>query len=306
MEQSPSEIIMVRPRNFAFDPTTADSNAFQNRPDKDKETLVKAKAIQEFDQVVKRFREVGIHVKVFEDNEDPIPKPDAIFPNNWFSTHSNGMVLIYPMLSPNRQAERRLDVIDYLIGTNKVKEILDMSANERNDNILEGTGSIVFDHLNKIAYACRSPRTSDLVFNRVCNLLNYKPVMFNSHDSNGKLIYHTNVILWIGSKAIGVCLDSIKDAKEKELVSSYLRLGDREILDLNQSEILGFAGNCLELRNDQGQTFLAISKRAMEAMNAKHVDQLKPCFHDILECDVETIEHVGGGGIRCMIAGVHL
>eukprot|EP00095_Tigriopus_kingsejongensis_P008559 maker-scaffold548_size139981-snap-gene-0.25 protein:Tk08559 transcript:maker-scaffold548_size139981-snap-gene-0.25-mRNA-1 annotation:"amidinotransferase" len=305
MEQSPAEIVMVKPKHFAFDESTANSNAFQNKPTETGEAI-KVKALAEFEAVVELFAKASVKVKVFEDTDEPMPKPDAIFPNNWFSTHSNGMVFLYPMLTKGRQAERRLDIIDYLIQTGKVKEIIDLSHNERNGMILEGTGSIVFDHSNKIGYACRSPRTSDVLFQRVCQLLGYQAVMFNAYDSMGQLVYHTNVILWIGTKAIGVCLDSITDAKEKAMVLQNLKMGHRQIMDLSHAEILGFGGNCLEIRNTQGQLLLAMSRRAFNTMRDDFRQIIRKSFHDILICDVDTIEHVGGGGIRCMIAGVHL
>lgn len=293
---------MVRPASFGYNLETAKDNAMMNRA-VDLDNL-NAKAQKEFDNAVELLRRHGVTVHVFEDSPE-VEKPDAIFPNNWFSTHHNGLVVIYPMLAETRRIERRSDVIHFLQDNKKVSEILDLSEYETKGQILEGTGSIIFDYLNKKAYACRSSRTDSNLLDILCAKLDFEPILFSSNDDNGIPFYHTNVMMWIGDKVAAVCDQSIPDEKEREFVMRSLIASGRHIIRLSYEEVSGFAGNCLQLQTGNGKPVLAISARALSRLSTENRSTLEK-FVDFVECDVTTIEHVGGGGIRCMIAEIHL
>ena len=302
--QSPKEVIMIRPAAFGFDEDTMASNAFQNLP-KDSEKKVHEQALEEFDQVVHLLKANGVTVVVF--NDQPLPaKPDAIFPNNWFSTHADGSVFIYPMMAASRRLEQRSDIIKYLEDVHKVTRLTDLKKYEDDGLFLEGTGSIVFDHLYRRAYACQSSRTHPNLLRMVCTALDFEPVIFQASDSSGKPIYHTNVMMWIGTMVAAVCIDAITDPNEKVMVSNELKSTGREILWLSHAEMMAFAGNCLELRTRQEQELvLAISHTAVKALSPLNLAALQRQLR-LIEVHIPTIEAVGGGGVRCMLAGVHL
>jgi len=302
MSQTTSHLLMVRPANFGFNEQTAGSNAFQqNNADQQQ---VQQKALQEFDAFVALLQGHGIDVSVIEDTDEPT-KPDAIFPNNWVSFHDNGDVLVYPMQAENRRLERNEAGIRKLEEKFKVKHIIDLSRFEKQDKFLEGTGSMVLDRENKIAYACLSPRTDAEVLDTFCQHLKYQAVTFNATDANNQAIYHTNVMMCVGSKFAVICLDSIQNSIEKQTVTVSLQNTGKKIIAITLDQMNRFAGNMLEVQNKDGQSLLIMSHSAHQSLTAEQVTTLEQ-FTQIVSADLNTIETIGGGSARCMLAEVHL
>ncbi|WP_282036859.1 citrulline utilization hydrolase CtlX [Saccharicrinis aurantiacus] len=303
MQQVTDTILLIRPANFGYNTETASSNAFQNNVELSP-NQIKDKSLLEFDEVVKQLRENFINVIVFDDTISPI-KPDAIFPNNWASYHHDGKVLLYPMAAPNRRLERRMDIINSLSKEFEISEMIDLSHHEKKGKYLESTGSIIFDHVNKIAYACLSDRTNKELLLEVCDLLKYKPIHFNALDDKNKAIYHTNVMMCITENTAIVCLESIKDASEKKIVTDSLTESGHEIIDISLKQVKALAGNMLGVINKMGDRILVMSKSAHESLNTDQINNISE-HSKILPLDVSTIEKIGGGSIRCMIAEIFL
>ena len=301
--QSTTNILLIKPSSFVFNVETAASNAFQIELHESEEEI-REKKLREFEAFVTTLKSKGVNVFVFNDTIIPA-KPDAIFPNNWVTFHADETVILYPMFAPNRRLERRLDIIDSLKENFKVTKILDLSKYEKEHRYLEGTGSIIFDHTNKIAYACLSPRTDKELFVEVCNYLNYKPVYFYAHDKGGKEIYHTNVMMCIGEKFSVICLDSINDNDERDLVCSSLTETGHEIIDITFEQMNNFAGNMLEIKTNNNKSILALSQSAFDSLTANQKNQLGK-YIELVPLSIKTIETIGGGSARCMIAEVFL
>jgi hypothetical protein len=301
-QQTTSTILMIRPVNFVFNEQTAESNAFQNRYAG--QQRVQDKALQEFDRFVNILRENGVEVIVIDDTAEP-HTPDSIFPNNWVSFHNDGTVFLYPMMAENRRLERREDVIMQLEDEFKVKHVIDLSHFEHENEFLEGTGSMVLDRENKIAYACLSPRTNKTVLEAFCKDSGYKSVLFHAVDQNGMEIYHTNVLMCIGSSYAVICLDSIKDEAEKQNVINSLQSTQKQIIAISFEQMNHFAGNMLEVQNKSGESLLVMSKSAWESLNYEQRTILSS-FSKPIYSDISTIENNGGGSARCMMAEVHL
>jgi len=234
---------MVRPAAFGFNQQTGVDNHYQDA-NAAGENCVEV-ALAEFDQAVQQLREAGIQVKVFQDSEDPV-KPDAIFPNNWISCHETGEVVLFPMATANRRLERRSDIVSWLKNNFKVTRVLDLSKHEQAGKYLEGTGSIVFDHLHKRAFACRSHRTDGAVLEELCQEIGYTPQLFEATDLKGRAIYHTNVLLAIGQRWAVFCQDACKE-KEGEEVTHLLKEGGRTVVMVSQEQVESLAGNCYEV-----------------------------------------------------------
>jgi len=300
--QSTSHILMIRPINFGFNEETAASNAFQNR-NADRNG-VKEKARAEFDGMVAILRENEVDVTVIEDTPEPYT-PDSIFPNNWVSFHADGTVFLYPMQAENRRLERREDIIAKLEDRFEVKHIIDLSRFERENKFLEGTGSMVLDRENKVAYACISPRTDREVLALFCEQAGYKEVSFHAFDEYHQAIYHTNVLMCIGSKFAVICLDSITNDDEKNAVTAILKLTNKEIVNISFEQMNQFAGNMLEVKSKNGESLIVMSKNAFNALDEDQKNTLKK-FGDLVYADINTIETNGGGSARCMMAEVHL
>ncbi|MFI5162005.1 MAG: citrulline utilization hydrolase CtlX [Sphingobacteriales bacterium] len=301
-EQTTSTILMIRPVNFGFNEQTAGSNAFQNRNAEQQQ--VQDKALKEFDGLVELLRENGVEVIVVDDTPEP-HTPDSIFPNNWVSFHSDGTVFLYPMMAENRRLERREDIVMGLEDEFKIKHVIDLSRFEHEHQFLEGTGSMVLDRENKIAYACLSPRTDKEVMDLFCKESGYKAVLFHAVDESGMDIYHTNVLMCIGSKFAVICLDSIKDEDEKNSVISILKLTHKDIIAITFTQMNQFAGNMLELKNKAGDSLLVMSLNAYNSLSSDQKTALER-YCRLLYADINTIENNGGGSARCMIAEVHL
>jgi hypothetical protein len=302
MNHQPRTILMIRPVKFGYNEQTAESNAFQN-PDADQQD-VQEKALAEFDAFVQLLRDNGVDVTVIEDTPEP-HTPDSIFPNNWVSFHENGDVFLYPMQAENRRLERREDIIRKLEERFKVNHVIDLSRFEKQDQFLEGTGSMVLDRENKIAYACISPRTDEEVLDTFCQHTGYKPVLFNAVDKNGKAIYHTNVLMAVAAKYVVICLEAIADDDEMEAVIDAIAESEKEIIAISFEQMNHFAGNMLEVYNDKGESLIVMSQAAWESLDDEQKEVLSS-FSKPVYADISTIERNGGGSVRCMMAEVWL
>lgn len=299
--QAPRAVIMIRPHHFQPNAETAQDNGFQTtRSDAPAEELAK-RAYDEVTGMVDALRGEGVEVNLFEDTRED--RPDAVFPNNWFSTHSGGHVAVYPMYSKNRRIERRQDVLEMLKARYRVQDIIDYSGLEQDDLFLEGTGAMVLDHVERVAYAARSKRTSEVLLERFCTHFNYEPMVFDAHDANGMPIYHTNVLMCIGSEVALIGLDTILDTNRREEVRERLERGGREVIALTQKQIAEFTGNAIELQGKDGRV-LAMSSRALAALQPEQRWRIE-AYLKILPLDIPTLE-MAGGSVRCTIAGIHL
>jgi hypothetical protein len=289
--QTTDNVLMVRPSAFGYNEQTAESNVFQKRLEGENADL-SARAVQEFDSFVGLLRSKGVGVIVIEDTADPI-KTDAVFPNNWLSLHRSGIAVIYPMAAENRRHERRLDVIELLRRDFDLKELIDLTAFEHEGKFLEGTGSIVFDHNARVAYACESPRTNVEVLNAVCDRIGYSPFPFRAVDQSGRDIYHTNVMMCIGEEFAVVCSESISQGD----VAAHLAAAGREIIDISFDQMYAFAGNMLAL----SPNLLVMSDTARRSLRTDQLSRLESRT-EILSPRIFTIETLGGGSVRCMLA----
>ncbi len=300
--QSTSSVLMVRPCQFYPNPETAADNVFQARVDCAVDALSEA-ARREFDAAVQTLRAAGVNVHVFEDTAEP-KKPDAVFPNNWISTHHDGRIAVFPMYSALRRRERRHDIIGELHKHYRVTEIIDYSVFEEKDCWLEGTGSLVLDHLNRIAYVSLSNRSNPKVIRRFAEDFSYEPVTFTSIGSDGQPIYHTNVMMCIGTAFALVGLEIIRNKVERQQVRRRLERSAKDIVELSPYQIANFAGNAIELHNGHGEKLLVLSQRAIRVLTEEQLARLTRYVH-LVPLDLPTIE-LGGGSARCMIATIHL
>ncbi len=299
--QAPSAVVMIRPHAFASNPETRDDNAFQTLANRSAEATSVA-ARDEHDKAVEKLRSAGVTVHVFDDHGD-LDTPDSVFPNNWFSTHPGGHVAIYPMFVPSRRRERRADVIELLKQDYRVQDVIDYSGLEQDDLALEGTGAMVLDHVARIAYTVKSNRADPVLLERFCTHFNYEPIAFEARDATGRDVYHTNVLMGIGTHYALICLDMIPDAERRATVRARLEESGRTVIDLTHDQIAEFAGNAIELMGDDGLV-LALSSRAMAALRPDQIAAIEASATP-LPLSVPTIE-TAGGSVRCMIAGVHL
>lgn len=301
--QSTNNILLIRPSNFVFNTQTVDSNAFQNVITASAEDIQK-NVFNEFETFAEILQSKGVNVSIVDDTAIP-QKPDAIFPNNWVSFHPNGTVILYPMFAPNRRLERRLDIIEILKKDYEITNVIDLSINEKDNIFLEGTGSIVFDHNNKIAYACISPRTNKNLFIDVCIQLGYQPIYFTANDINGKEIYHTNVMMCVGETFVVICLDSINNIEEKQKVTDSILQTNKELIAISFEQMNHFAGNMLELKTSDSNTIVALSKTSFDSLTTHQRKRLQT-HCELVPLNIKTIETIGGGSARCMIAEIFL
>jgi hypothetical protein len=300
--QNTDSVLMIRPARFYPNPETAADNAFQRDANRDLDALTLV-VRKEFDAAVQTLRAAGVNVHVFEDTAEP-EKPDAVFPNNWMSTHHDGRIVLFPMYSGLRRRERRQDIVEELRKHYRVTDVIDYSALEDEGCYLEGTGSLVFDHLNKIAYVSLSNRSNPKMIQRFADDFSYEPVIFTSIGSNGQPIYHTNVMMCIGTDFAMVGLDVIPDKSERQQVRARLEKTEKEIVELSPDQIASFAGNAIELQNKSGEKLLALSSRAAGALTEEQRETLTR-YARLLPLELPTIE-LGGGSARCMMATIHL
>ena len=300
--QSTNSVLMIRPARFYPNPETATDNAFQRNAEHGSGALTLV-ARKEFDAAVQTLRAAGVNVHVFEDTAEP-EKPDAVFPNNWISTHPDGRIALFPMYSALRRRERRQDIVEELRKHYRVTEVIDYSAFEDDRCCLEGTGSLVFDHPNKIAYVSLSNRSNPKVIQRFAEDFSYEPVTFTSIGSNGQPIYHTNVMMCIGTAFAMVGLEMIPNKAERQRVRARLEKTGKVIMELSVDQIANFAGNAIELHNQSGEKLLVLSSRAGHALTEDQRKRLSR-YARLIPLELPTIE-LGGGSARCMVATIHL
>lgn len=297
-------LLMIWPAAFAFNPETAGNNTFQRAPQADALERVQARVQEEFGRLVETLHSEKLNILVFEDQPIP-PKPDAVFPNNWLATMPGGEMLLFPIYAPLRRKERRSDIINLLMKRYPFKKLTDLSSFENEDRFLEGTGSMVFDHAAKIAYACRSKRTDEALFIDFCRQRGYRPMIFSAKEPEGHDIYHTNVMMSIGKGMALVCFESMPIREERKKLRSSLTKSGKELIDVSLRQMQNFACNALEVDNMEGRSLLLMSSRAYGSLDAAQRQQIE-AHARIIHSDIPNIEHVGGGSVRCMLAELHL
>ncbi|HTL08940.1 MAG TPA: arginine deiminase-related protein [Chitinophagaceae bacterium] len=300
-KQTTAHLLMIRPVAFTFNEETAVNNAFQAAGHA---ADAQQKALQEFDAFVALLRKNGVDVTVIEDTPEPAT-PDSIFPNNWISFHSNGSIVLYPMYARNRRLERKPTVLAALEAEFGKQRIIDLTAHEAENVFLEGTGSMVLDRENKIAYACLSPRTDYFVLTEFCEQMGYSPLVFDAVDQQGQPIYHTNVLMCVASKYVVICLEAIPAQHEREEVQQSIRNSGKEIVDISYDQMNHFAGNMLQVSSSSGEPLLVMSSQAFQSLSAAQKEKLSG-YNRIIHSPLTTIETNGGGSARCMMAEIHL
>lgn len=297
--QTAKKILMVRPARFAYNEQTAMNNYFQNKASI---SNLNEMALQEFDNFVETLRSCKIEVIVVQDSIDP-HTPDSIFPNNWFSTHSTGELVLYPMFAENRRLERKSQFLKIIEEHYSAHKVIDLSDWENKNRFLEGTGSLILDHNNRIVYACRSERTDDIVFEEFYTKMNFEPQLFNAYDENQKNIYHTNVMMSIGKSIAVICAESIVDEKRRENIVNSLKKSKKEVIEISFEQMRSFCANILELHNSENENYLIMSETAKNAFTDSQKEILdRHCR--IISSSLDTIEQTGGGSARCMIAEI--
>ena len=306
MKQSTNSILMIRPNNFGYNEETALDNHYQNQGFLDMNSNDNAQ--KEFDNMVFNLRQNGISVYVFQD-DDINYTPDSIFPNNWISFHENGDVGLYPMYAENRRLERRPEVIKFLEDEGfNIDNIVDYSSAESENKFLEGTGSMILDRENRIAYCSISKRSNEDLFIEFCEDFEFTPVLFNSYQSVGDKrlpIYHTNVMMCVATNYVVICLDSIDDKKQGKNVSNFINESGKKLIEISENQVESFAGNMLELLNDKGDSILVMSKSAENSLSEIQKNSIKK-YSKIISSNINTIEVCGGGSARCMMAEIFL
>lgn len=298
-----STILMVRPAAFGFNAETAANNYFQSNPDISKKQLQQT-ALTEFDNMVQTLRSHDINVLVIEDTKEPV-KPDAIFPNNWFSTSPDGTVAVFPMYAANRRTEKRDDILQQIAKDFVVKDLQDWSEYEVEGRFLEGTGSMVIDYENKMIYACVSERTSLSVLEKYAATNGYQAIVFLATDKNGMPVYHTNVAMALGEGFCVLCEEAIEEEWELIAVRQLLESTDHIIIAITREQMHQFAGNMLQVKNNKEKNFLIVSQTAFDSLRMEQRQMLE-AYSTLLPVAVPTIEQVEGGSVRCMMAEVFL
>lgn len=299
--QAPAAVVMVRPHAFCSNPDTLQDNAYQSVATPLDAPDVAARAYAEVSDMIEQLRAAGVRVHVFED--PGALTPDSVFPNNWFSTHAGGHIALYPMARPSRRGERRCDILTYLKQHYRVQDVIDYSGLEQDGIYLEGTGAMVLDHLDRVAYVARSRRADPLALERFCTHFNFEPMVFDAADRRGQPVYHTNVLMCIGSEFAMAGFDMLTDADRRRQVQQRLAESGRMVLHLTENQIAEFAGNAIELQG-RDHRVLALSARAWHALDREQQHRLER-FVQVLPLAVPTIE-LAGGSVRCMLAGIHL
>ena len=290
---------MVRPARFAFNEETAQNNYFQQPSGSES---VAEKALEEFDTFVRLLRANDVDVTVVQDSPEPWT-PDSIFPNNWFSSHLTGELVLYPMFAPNRRQERKREVLELLRRKMNHRKVVNLTPWEEEGEFLEGTGSMIFDRDRGVAYCCRSPRTSEKVLAEFCSRMNYDALLFDAVDAQGNAIYHTNVMMEVGTQVAVICLEAIRDEGEQRKVVSRLTAAGKIIVEITLDQMNHFAGNMLEIKSRGGEPLMVMSSSARKALTPDQ-ERTIATFTRILSSDLGTIEANGGGSARCMVAEI--
>ena len=295
------EILMVRPFQFYFNQQTAANNFFQSNINIENANEL---AIAEFDTMVEKLRAHQIKVNVVQDTKDP-STPDSIFPNNWVSTHTNGTLCLYPMFAENRRAERKSTVINFLQSNYKIENTLDLTDLEKEGIFLEGTGSMVLDHQNKIAYGCLSERLDKEAFISWCDKMQFKPITFKAVDDKAQPIYHTNVLMCMANQFVVICLDSIPNEQERQMLLDSFARTNKEVIEISQDQLNHFAGNMLQVFDITEKPHLIMSEQAYKSLHTAQLKSLEK-YNPLLPISIPTIEALGGGSTRCMMAEIYL
>ncbi len=307
MKQLSPYILMIRPAQFRMNEQTAVNNYFQSQTGLTPKEVV-TKAQQEFDAYVAVLRSKGVQVTVVQDTEDP-DTPDALFPNNWVSFHSDGTVVLYPMFAENRRLERREAILEILEEDGfLISEVMDYTAAENENIFLEGTGSLLLDRVNKKAYCALSVRAHEGLFIEFCEDFEYTPVIFNALQTVGDKrlpIYHTNVMMCLAESFAVICLDCIDDKKERKNVLSHLKADGKEVIAISEAQMHAFAGNMLQLLGSNDTPYLVMSTTAYQSLTREQLSKIQ-AHCEIIHSDLHTIETAGGGSARCMMAEVFL
>jgi hypothetical protein len=300
--QTSNAVLLVRPASFGFHADAAQSNAFANASG---DSDLVGRAAGEFDGLARRLEDAGVEVIVLQDSPDPA-KPDAVFPNNWVSFHADGTMALYPMATEARRLERDVDGLKALLSASgfEVRQVVDLSFHERHGHYLEGTGSLILDRPRRRAYANLSPRTDAAVIAEFDDRLDYSTFIFDARDRSGKPIYHTNVLLSLGTRFAVVCTETVTPEYREVLLGEIDRT-DRKLIDVDYDQMRQFACNILELKGRDGAPLIALSSTALRSFRPDQLRQLES-FGELVNADIPTIETVGGGSVRCMIADIHL
>jgi len=296
---------MIRPFDFGFNDETSKDNYYQKKINKKN---IAQLAIEEFEKLVKKLKKNNIDVHVFQD-DNKYRTPDAVFPNNWISTHQNGDIVLYPMSAKSRRMERRPEILDFLKNRGFIiNNVIDYSFAEQQSQFLEGTGSMILDRKNKIAYCSISERSNKKLFIKFCKDFKYIPVSFHSYQDVAKKrlsIYHTNVMMCLAESYCIICLDSIDDQEEKNNVINFIENSEKELIEISENQVEQFAGNMLELINDKMESLLVMSKSAENSLNENQKNIITK-YSRIISSEINIIEVCGGGSARCMIAEIFL
>jgi len=303
--QLASAVLMIKPVRFQSNPLTAASNRFQGRNTSSPEQQ-QIDSVAEFDGLRRVLEENGVKVVQFDDTLEP-HTPDSVFPNNWVSFHADGTAVLYPMEAPNRRPERRLEIIEQLVTDHQyqVRQLTDLTQHEDKGQFLEGTGSLVLDRVNHIAYACLSSRTNIDALGDFAQRLDYEIVAFDALDSDDAPIYHTNVLMNVGEELAVICADVIAREDQRKAVLQSLNSTGHEVVLLSFAQLEAFAGNMLELRSSSGERLIAMSEQARNSLDDEQLSKIEASAK-IISAPIDKIESSAGGSVRCMLAEIHL
>jgi hypothetical protein len=298
--QCPHHLFLVDPRDFSFNAETAGSNLFQQSA---KIENVKEKVVKEFYAVLEALKKKDISFTVV-DSPKGVQVPDAVFPNNWFAVLPSGELILFPMHAPNRRAEVNEILIGKIKSLFNISRIIDLRLYLNENRFLEGTGSIVFDHDNKLAYACQSPRTDIGLLSILCKEIGYTPVSFLAVDLKGNPIYHTNVVMSVGTKLVIICLEAVHDLLERAMLKQTIEKSGKKLVELSYYQMNLFSGNILEVLNGSGKPVWLLSETAISGYTYEQINELGG-KDSAVYVKIPTIETIGGGSLRCMLAGIH-
>ena len=296
-------ILMIRPAAFGPNHETASTNFFQSTSGLDKKEIHQL-ALKEFDTMVEILRSHDINVLVLDDTPIPL-KPSAIFPNNWLSTSPDGIISVFPMYAPNRRPEKRDDILKTLAEKFVVKDVQDWSEFEVEGKFLEGTGSMVIDHENKVIYSCYSPRTDIAILEKFANVNKYRAIIFFAADKNGNAVYHTNVVMTLADDFAILCVEAIEEEWELIAIRQLLDSSGHEVIRIDKDQMHCFAGNMLQLKNNKGEKYLVMSQTAFDSLYQDQKEELSSRCK-LLPIAIPTIEKIEGGSVRCMMAEIFL
>ena len=304
IQQITNTLMMIRPAKFGYNAETAQNNAFQTNDGGEDVDLIAQKARAEFDVLVQKLEVHDIEVMVIEDTPTPV-KPDVVFPNNWISFHQDGSIMTYPMFSKVRRLERRADIIDKIKEKFTVNHLYSFESYETDEMFLEGTGSMILDRPNKLVYACTSIRTNEDILDEFSRLTGYQKIVFQSTDDAGQEIYHTNVMMAMGTSFVVICMESVRDEQQRQLLNDTFKTYNKEVIEISMAQMNAFAGNMLQVGKSEDHSFLVMSDAAYHSLTKQQIQTIEK-HAQIIHSPIPTIEKYGGGSVRCMLAEVFL